>query len=131
MNTLKVVLVLFLGLVVAQPLKAQPKVVNEIAVALRNGDASALGSHLAPNVSLGLEDKEQSYSKPQATQVLKSFFNRHAAVDFTYKHSARSQQKDQFFVGRLQTKNGDFRVTYFLIKTPNGPRIKRLRLEPK
>lgn len=131
MRTLKIVLILLVGFLSFNTVIAQSTTVNQIAVALKNGDANSLGNHLAPNVSLGLEGKEQSYSRAQAIQVLRSFFSKNSTKDFTYKHSARSQQKDQFYVGGLTTSKGDFRVTYFLIKAPKGPVIKRLRLEPK
>ncbi|MGB0166575.1 MAG: DUF4783 domain-containing protein [Luteibaculum sp.] len=105
--------------------------ISRIAAAFKVGDSGELGNFLANNVSIGVDKNEQSYSRAQASQVLKSFFDRHKPSDFTYRHSGNAEHKDSFYVGSLSTNQGSFRITLFLVDTQDGKRIKRLRIEPK
>ncbi|TXC81519.1 DUF4783 domain-containing protein [Luteibaculum oceani] len=109
----------------------QEKEVNAIATIFKTGNTEELPQYLAGQVSIGLNKSEKSYSRVQAHQVIKSFLNRHTPIDFIYRHSGNSDKRDQFNVGLLKTERGDFRLTYFLIETERGFKIKRLRIEPK
>ena len=112
-------------------LKSQTREVNTIALIFKTGNTELLADFLSENVSVGINKSEKSYSKAQANQVVKSFLERNKPTDFIYRHSGKSDHRDQFNVGQLKTVNGDFRITYFLIETKGGFKIKRLRIEPK
>ncbi len=127
----KLLIALLLALCIPVVSQGQEATVNAIGVALKSGDAAALAEHFAENVSIGLSRSEKNYSKAQAQQVIQSFFSRNTVTDFVYRHSGKSEHKDQFNVGTLSTEKGLYRVTYFLIQNPRSSKIKRLRIELK
>lgn len=100
-----------------------------IAEAIRTSNARALSSHFTKTVDLTVGKVEEVYSKEQAEVILTRFFNEHISKDFTIKHEGRSKLDDHFYIGDLQTSNGDYRVTFFLKKETPGFKIRQLRLE--
>lgn len=83
---------------------------DNIAAAIRNGNATALASGFSGNVEIALKDTEASYSKPQAEMVLKNFFSNHQPKSFTVVHQGTSPEGARYFIGTLVTTNGTFRT---------------------
>lgn len=128
---IKQLTILILSCLLCFSVSGQNQEVNQIGSALKQGNAEELAFHLAPTVSIGLNRVEKTYSRPQAQQVLQAFFDKNRVTDFVYRHSGKSEHKDQFNVGTLTTEKGIYRITYFLIQAPKGNKIKRLRIEQK
>ena len=76
----------------------------------KTGNAPMVSSYFAQNVDISLLDKENLYSKSQAEQVLKTFFNDHKPSNFVINHEGQSNQS-KYFIGTLSTSSGTFRIT--------------------
>jgi hypothetical protein len=108
---------------------AQDKVTTEVSKALGAGDANALAKYFTPNVDLAIGDNEEMYSSAKAKDAMSNFFGAHRPEGFEVKHEGTSKLDDQYRIGDLKTNNGNYRVTFFMKKTPQGMRIKQLRIE--
>lgn len=108
---------------------AQNEAADNIANLLSSGNANGLSSYFMNNVDLTILDSDDVYSKTQATQVTKRFFNDHAPNGFEIKHQGKSKLDDHYRIGTLSTSNGEFRVTYFLKNHEGKYLIKQLRIE--
>lgn len=92
--------------------------IDDVVNALRTGNASEVGKYIEDNVELSLPDKSDNYSKAQAIVILRDFFSQNAVTGFEVKHSG-DNSGNQFCIGTLRTKSGDYRATIFM-KTKNG-----------
>jgi hypothetical protein len=92
--------------------------IDDVVNALRTGNASEVGKYIEDNVELSLPDKSDNYSKAQAVVILRDFFAQNAVTGFEVKHSG-DNSGNQFCIGTLRTKSGDYRATIFM-KTKNG-----------
>jgi hypothetical protein len=114
----KIFTLLFLSVLVAgyafRPISGIDDVVN----ALRSGNASEVGKYIEDNVELSLPDKSDNYSKAQAIVILRDFFAQNNVTGFEVKHTG-DNSGNQFCIGTLRTKSGDYRATVFM-KTKNG-----------
>lgn len=101
-----------------------------IATSIGKGDAAVIGKFLVTSVDLTILDDEDIYPKDVVVKKLNAFFAKHAPVSFEVKHKGKSKLDDHYRIGDLVTKNGKFRVTFFLKKGTAGMEIKQLRIEP-
>ncbi|MFT3886302.1 MAG: DUF4783 domain-containing protein [Flavobacteriales bacterium] len=108
---------------------AQNDVKDQVVAALGSGNAAALGRNLVANVELTVLNVSEYYSKAQAEQILKKFFDEHDAQGMTVEHEGTSKMGDRYYIGRLRTANGEFRVTFFLKKATDVFQVKQLRIE--
>ncbi|HLG04019.1 MAG TPA: DUF4783 domain-containing protein [Bacteroidia bacterium] len=96
------------------PVLPAADVADEVAVAVRSGDAKALSKYFADNVDLKVLEQENIYSKAQAEMILRDFFARHAVQEFSIIRKSLPNNDSQFVTGSLKTSNGTFRVHYLL-----------------
>lgn len=89
---------------------------DNIANAIKSGNASALAQSFESNVEITIKDAEASYSKNQAEMVLKNFFSSHQPKAFTIAHQGTSPEGSKYFIGNLTTASGNYR-TYVYAKT--------------
>lgn len=123
-------IILFLALLFASTgAFAQNDVKDQVVAALGSGNAAALSKHLVANVELTVLSTSEYYSKAQAEQILKKFFDEHDAQGMTVEHEGTSKMGDRYYIGRLRTANGEFRVTFFLKKATDVFQVKQLRIE--
>ena len=107
----------------------QTDTADRIAQLLEAGDANGLSGHFMNNVDLTILQTDDVYSKTQATQITKRFFDDHSPSGFSLKHEGKSKLDDHYRIGTLTTSNGEFRVTYFLKNHEGKYLIKQLRIE--
>ena len=88
---------------------------KEIITCFKTGNAKALTDFLYTNIELQVLDDENVYSKVQAEQIIKHFFDQNKPVDFVIVHQS-GKEGSEYAIGTLHTLTGRFRV-YFLIKT--------------
>ena len=103
---------------------------DEIVQAFINGDAKVIGNYFNTSVELIFSENQGVYSKAQAEQMLKTFFNNNASANkkFIYKHQHSSTNRDniQYHIGQLMnTGKGSYRVTIHM----KDQRITQLRIE--
>lgn len=100
----------------------------EIISALKSGNALELSKYFDKTVEITLPEKSNSYSKSQASIVLRDFFNNNQVKDFKVIH--QSQKEDsEFCIGTLVTGKGSFRVTIFTRQSGQQKLIQELRFE--
>lgn len=127
---MRFLLILF-GLIIsgAGQLTAQDDMAGEVARLIKEGNATELSKHFMSNVDLTILQTDDVYSRAQATQITKKFFEEHQPTGFSVKHQGKSKLDDHYRIGTLTTNNGDFRVTYFLKNNEGIFQIKQLRIE--
>ncbi|HOZ40770.1 MAG: DUF4783 domain-containing protein [Flavobacteriales bacterium] len=122
-------LVLLLTLVFNLGLQAQDVTRDKVVQAMRTGNATDLAAQFIPNIDLTVKETSEVYSRSQAEQIIRKFFNDHPPVDLVIEHSGVSKFGDKYFIGILRTRNGYFRVTFFLKKNGDQMQVKQLRIE--
>ena len=110
-------------------LQAQDTVKDQVVAAMKAGNSKDLAVLFIPNIDLTVLDAADVYSKAQAEQILRKFFNEHVPVDLVIEHSGVSKFGDKYFIGILRTRSGYFRVTFFLKKSGETFEVKQLRIE--
>lgn len=108
---------------------AQGDVKDRVVQSLGSGNAPALAADLMPSVDLTLPDASDFYSKAQAQQILRKFFDGHAPKEMTIAHQGNNRMGESYYIGKLVTANGDFRVTFFLKRSGEVFLVKQLRIE--
>lgn len=110
-------------------LRAQSGVKDQVVSALGSGNASALAKYMVANVDMTLPVASDYYSNAQAEQILRKFFDEHPPKGLTIEHEGTNRTGDSYYIGKMPTSNGDFRVTFFLKKSDAGFLVKQLRIE--
>jgi hypothetical protein len=102
--------------------------IDEIAVAMRAGNAAQLSRYLDTRVDISLPEKSDSYSKSQAEMIIRDFFSLNGVQNFLVKHKGENGAAE-FCVGVLQTKNGDFRTTLFMKQKGDKKLLQEIRFQ--
>ena len=108
---------------------SQHKDLPKIIEAMQIGNATELAKYFNSSVELVILDKEDIYSKQQAEQIVKNYFEKNKVKTFTLLHHG-GKEGAKYAICNLQTaENKIFRV-YFLIKENNGKQlIHQMRIE--
>ena len=105
------------------------KSVDDITNALKAGDAPALSAYFHATIDLTIIQKQGTYSKSQAEQVVQNFFSENKPSGFTVNHNGTSGEGSKYIIGALTTSTGEYRV-YIYFKNLNGAElIQTLRFE--
>ncbi len=104
--------------------------INKITQAIGSGDAAALGNYFDRTVDLAVVEREDTYSRQEAVQVVERFFQSNPPRSFAKVHQGVSKTKDaQYCIGNLSTSGGTYRV-YIYLKTSGGQNlIQELRFD--
>ncbi|MFM1745997.1 MAG: hypothetical protein RLZZ630_1934 [Bacteroidota bacterium] len=101
---------------------------DDIANALRSGDAKSVSRYFGNTIDLTILTKEEVYSKTQAEQVLKDFFLKNPPRSFSFLHKGESKEGARYAIGTMTTSQGQVFRTYFFVKVKAGqPIIQELR----
>ena len=101
-----------------------------ITSALNSGDADALSKNFADNVEISIQDKEQTYTKAKATEVIRSFFGSNQPKSFTQVHKGTSRENsDQYCIGNMVGASGNYRVYLYLKVNGNNLSIQEIRFD--
>jgi len=102
-----------------------PKIFDAIKV----GNVTELAKYFNSSVELVILDKEDIYSKQQAEQILKSYFEKNKVKNFNLLHQG-GKEGAKYAIGSLETTNGKTYRVYLLIKEVGGkPLIHQMRIE--
>lgn len=119
---------LLLGAILVLSSFRQTSTIDDVIGAIRSGNSSELSKYFDDNVELTLPDKSDSYSKAQAQQIVRDFFNNNNVKGFDLKHKGDSPG-GHFCIGTLQTGAGNFRTNVFM-KSKNGREVvKEIRFQ--
>lgn len=104
-------------------------VVDEIAAAIRSGNAKELSKYFSSNVELKVLDQENIYSKAQAEMILRDFFAKHSVKTFVVAHKSAPKNDSQFAIGNLEAATGKYRLHVFLKRSGDKFVIQQFRIE--
>jgi Domain of unknown function (DUF4783) len=121
------ILILFFN---SQKLKAQsPDVIDDISSLIRSSNTKEISKYFASTVELTILTEEDVYSKAQAEQILKNFFNRHAPSSVKIVHRLISNPNYRFGVILITTNKGQFRTSFSMKNNSNKFLITEMRFE--
>jgi hypothetical protein len=123
MKTVLAILLLLL------PFVASADVADDVANAIRTGNANEISKYFADNVDLKVLEQENIYSKAQAELILKDFFAKHPVKEFTVVHKSQPKNDSQFAIGTLKTTNGTYRVHYLMKTAASITTVTQFRIE--
>jgi hypothetical protein len=101
---------------------------DDIAYAMRAGNAGELSRYLDNRVDICLPEKSDSYSKIQAEMIIRDFFSTNVVQNFLVKQKGGSGATE-YCVGVLQTRNGDYRTTLFIKQKGDRQLLQELRFQ--
>ncbi len=93
-----------------------------------SGNAEAVAKYFDPTLEVSVLGKRSMYSKTQATQVLREFFNGNQPSNLTEKHNG-GRGNSQFSVFTFSTGNGTFRTTIFYKGAGETAKISQIKIE--
>ena len=129
MKSIKLVLLSFLMLCALPNVAAQSsEVSSEIISALDKGDAGKLSAYLNTNVELVVGNKNDVFSKQQATGIITDFFRTNKVSSFQLLHKG-NKEATSFALGEIKTNTGNYRVYVLTRKSGNQTVIQQLRIE--
>lgn len=102
---------------------------KQIVAALTAGNAAALSGYFNSMVDLGISGNEETYSKTQATQILKDFFTKNPVKSVKITRQGSSTDGSQFSIGEMQAGEGKFRIYYLLKKVLGKFLIQQLQIQ--
>ncbi|MEX1188518.1 MAG: DUF4783 domain-containing protein [Bacteroidia bacterium] len=103
---------------------------NDIAAAIRGGNAKQLATWFNNHVDLTVLGKEELYSKAQAEQILRDFFAKHPPKSFILKHHSSNPTSTQYGIGTFLSKKGErFRIHFLIKKIGNQSFIQQFSIE--
>jgi len=102
---------------------------KQIVAALVEGNATALSVYLNAMVDLGISGDEDTYSKTQATQILKDFFIKNPVKSFIISRQGSSPDGSLFSIGEMKAGSNTFRIYYLLKKVSGKFLIQQLQIQ--
>ena len=102
--------------------------VDDVVNGMKTGNASMVSKFFDNTVELTFPDKSNAYSKSQAELVLKDFFNTNVVKSFLVMHRGDTENS-QYCIGILETKNGEYRTTFYLKQKGDKQLLQELRFE--
>jgi len=103
--------------------------IEDVISALKSGNSSSLSRHFDNYIDVTLPDKSSNYSKSQAEQIIKDFFGNTGVRNFEVKHKGDNDNKGQFCIGTLHTKNGNYRTTVYMRMKGDKQVIQEIRFQ--
>jgi Domain of unknown function (DUF4783) len=129
MKKLRIIYLLLFFVTITTIVKAQKDITPDVIRLLKSGNSAELSGYFIPNIDLTVLENDDIYSKEQASQILKKFFEAHKPKNFVIEHEGKSKLDDSYRIGKLTTEKGDYRVTFFLKKIGDKILIKQIRIE--
>lgn len=103
---------------------------NAISDAISTGNATQLSNYFDASVDLTVPGNEGNFSKKQATQIIKFFFQHNPPAEFVLEHEALTNDGATYFIGYYKTIGGKTLRAYILMKQLNNSHlIRQLKLE--
>ncbi len=129
MRTIKSLLISLFVLTAIPYVDAQSnEISSEIISALDEGNSSDINSFLGANVELVIGNKNDVFSKQQASGIINDFFRTNKVSSFQVIHKG-NKDAASFAIGTLKTSGGNFRVYVLTRKQGSTPLIQQLRIE--
>ena len=102
--------------------------ITPISNAFKTGNASSLNSSMDVEVDMALPGASKKCNASEAVSMLVSFFGSNKPTSFTVVHHA-DKKENGFFVGKLPTASGEYRVNVTYRSEGNKAIIQSIRIE--
>lgn len=102
--------------------------ITPVSDAIKTGNADLLKDKMSEVVDISVPGTTQKASGSDAITILKTFFRTNKVSDFTVAHHA-DKNESGFFVGKLTTDKGEFRVNITYTTTDNNILLQIIRIE--
>jgi hypothetical protein len=102
---------------------------DDVALAIKNGNAKEIAKYFNTNIELTVLDNEGVYSKPQAEVILKNFFGQNPAVSVSIHHRGSSAQGSKYAIATYVCQKSKYRTYIFMKDSGAGMTIQELRFE--
>lgn len=102
---------------------------SAIESAFEKGDAAKIVSMGEDKMLINITGSEGVYGKTQATQVLKSFFEKNPCSSFGFQFKGDDSGSGSFAIGNYASRSGKFRVTIHFKKVGSDFNIETLTIE--
>lgn len=110
-STLKFTFCFFILTLANLTAHAQDRTIDNVRLAIKNGNTSLLETYLISSVDLKIGTDEGVYSKKQAVVVLQKFFAQQPASDFKYNHVGSTQNNSKYYsIGTYTSNSKSYRV---------------------
>lgn len=107
---------------------AQEQTWEDIEVLLRNGSARELMKFCGNTITMKIDGKNDTYSRPNAETTLRSFFSSNPPTNFSYVHHGSSNEGLNYSIGKYTMREGSYRVVMFLKQKPTGFQLESISL---
>ena len=119
----------FILLLFAETAIAQPNL-TVVSAALSKGDVTSLSQYFDVNLEIVTETLDGSYTKAQATTLLKEFFAKSKPAGFTISSSGAARDKGSHYcIGKLVAGGKNYRINIFFKEVNSAFLIKEMRIE--
>lgn len=109
-------------------MSAQAADITSISSAFKGGNASSLSGSMDSEVDVAIPGSSKKTNGGEAVSMLNTFFNSNKPTDFSVLHHA-DKKESGFFVGKLPTANGEYRVNITYRADGNRAIIQSIRIE--
>ncbi len=118
-----------ISIILASMLLTSPGVQDNINNAIKSSNTQALAQYFNNSIDLSVLSKESVYSKAQAELILREFFAKHKPTSFKIAHEGTATDNSMYFIIKLGTANGNFRIYYLLKQNGNQTLIYKFRID--
>ena len=103
---------------------------SSVITAIKAGNISQISNYMDKNVEVTVEDQDGSYSKIEATNVVKTFFSKNPPINCTMIHSGAARDGASYYcIGNLSAGGNKFRIYIFFKKIASNYLIQEMRFE--
>ncbi|MFK7949553.1 MAG: DUF4783 domain-containing protein [Saprospiraceae bacterium] len=124
---MKNLVLLFLFTIIGTVANAQ---FSGISSAISNQNASELSKFFDTQVEITTPDKDDIFSKAEATDVMKSFFTNYKVTSFKLQHQGSSKGKSsEYAIGDMVASGKKFRVFIYISEKSGSTLIEQIQFE--
>ena len=104
-------------------------VTEDIAAALKSGNAFKLSAFFHSKVDITILDESDLLTKLEAEKMVYDFFHENEPSHFEVLHQGKSKSGLAYTIGKLTTKTGTFRVSYYIMKKGDSEYIQQIIID--
>lgn len=104
------------------------EVPTEVVMAFKKGSSTELSVYLGDKVDMIILNDSKNVNKTVAEKMMESFFAQNKVSGFTVNHKGKRNDSG-FFVGTLETNNGNYRINCFFKRIQNKYLIHQIRID--
>lgn len=102
---------------------------DNIADAIRSGNASALAAYFAPTIQLSVPGKKGDFSRTQAEIIMQDFFNKYPPSSFSVNSEGKSSGTNFYTLGTYSSGSVQFKAYYVIQRTESEITLHILKFE--